>query len=170
MVHSGMVELTSQIVTEATPEQVWDVLTEFDRYAEWHPYQTISGKAELFSSLRIQTRSLETNEVIENARGVIITFDRCSRLQFFTGRPLLFSTRRFFELTPRSEGTSIRQGIRIDGIFGRRAFSKSGSLDGLKMHLHAFEAALTRRLVTERSTAKGRANRRARRAAKAKRK
>lgn len=165
-----MVQLTSQIVTDAAPEQVWGVLTEFDRYAEWHPYQTISGKAELFGSIQIQTRSLETDEIMESARGVIITFDRCRKLQFFTGRPLLFSTRRFFELTPRLDGTSITQGIRVDGIFGRRAFSKPESLSGLEMYLDAFEAGLTRRLVSGGSATGRSANRHARRAAKATRK
>ncbi len=162
-----MVEITSFVIADASPERVWSVLTDFGRYSEWHPYQTIDGKAEKFSSLRIVTRSLADRDSIEDARGVIITFQPCRRLAFFTGRPLLYSTRRFFELAPHGGGSLLKHGIRVGGVFGKRAFAAPQSKHGLQLYLQAFETALVRRVTTGTSGNSGSPNRRSRRRAKA---
>jgi hypothetical protein len=38
-------QLRTQIDIKATPERVWDILTDFDAYAQWNPFMTrASGK------------------------------------------------------------------------------------------------------------------------------
>ena len=40
-------ELTSEIEIDATPERIWSILTEFDKFPEWNPFiREISGNVE----------------------------------------------------------------------------------------------------------------------------
>ena len=43
-----MKELHSEIVIDASPERVWDVLTDFASYPQWNPFiRRISGELEV---------------------------------------------------------------------------------------------------------------------------
>ncbi|HLM33283.1 MAG TPA: SRPBCC domain-containing protein [Gaiellaceae bacterium] len=50
-----MKELRTQIEVEATPERVWEILTDFAAYPEWNPFiQRIEGEAALGSKLEVR--------------------------------------------------------------------------------------------------------------------
>jgi hypothetical protein len=50
-----MRELRTQIEVEATPERVWEILTDFDAYPEWNPFiQRIEGDAAPGSKLEVR--------------------------------------------------------------------------------------------------------------------
>jgi len=50
-----MKELRTQIEIEATPERVWEILTDFDAYPEWNPFiQAIEGEAAPGSKLEVR--------------------------------------------------------------------------------------------------------------------
>jgi hypothetical protein len=50
-----MKELRTQIEIEATPERVWEILTDFAAYPEWNPFiQTIEGRAAPGSKLEVR--------------------------------------------------------------------------------------------------------------------
>jgi len=50
-----MKELRTQIEIEATPERVWEILTDFDAYPEWNPFiQAIEGEAAPGSRLEVR--------------------------------------------------------------------------------------------------------------------
>ena len=50
-----MRELRTHIEIEATPERVWEVLTDFAAYSEWNPFiQTIEGDAAPGSKLEVR--------------------------------------------------------------------------------------------------------------------
>jgi hypothetical protein len=50
-----MRELRTQIEVEATPERVWEILTDFDAYPEWNPFiQRIEGEAAPGSKLEVR--------------------------------------------------------------------------------------------------------------------
>ena len=53
-----MKELRTEIEIQATPEKVWQVLTELDKYPEWNPfiYQAV-GKARVGEKVDITVRS-----------------------------------------------------------------------------------------------------------------
>ncbi|WP_152042997.1 SRPBCC domain-containing protein [Salinigranum salinum] len=38
-------ELTTHVEIDASPDRVWDVLTDFDRYHEWNPFLAVAGRA-----------------------------------------------------------------------------------------------------------------------------
>ncbi len=47
-------EIRSETVIEGTPDEVWVVLTDFDRYAEWNPgFEKASGRAEVGETLHL---------------------------------------------------------------------------------------------------------------------
>ena len=49
-----MKKLSTEILIEASPEEVWKVLTDFDRYPEWNPFITsISGKLKPRERLKV---------------------------------------------------------------------------------------------------------------------
>jgi hypothetical protein len=50
-----MRELRTQIEVEATPERVWEILTDFAAYPEWNPFvQRIEGEAAPGSKLEVR--------------------------------------------------------------------------------------------------------------------
>ena len=50
-----MKELRTQIEIEATPDRVWEILTDFAAYPEWNPFiQTIEGDAATGSKLEVR--------------------------------------------------------------------------------------------------------------------
>jgi hypothetical protein len=47
-------EIRSETVIEGTPDEVWAVLTDFDRYHEWNPgFSSASGRAEVGQTLHL---------------------------------------------------------------------------------------------------------------------
>jgi len=53
-----MKENRDEIIIQATPEEVWEVLTDFDRHAEWNPliYQA-KGVVEVGRRIKVSARS-----------------------------------------------------------------------------------------------------------------
>ena len=50
-----MKELRTQIEIEATPDRVWEILTDFAAYPEWNPFiQAIQGQAAAGSKLEVR--------------------------------------------------------------------------------------------------------------------
>lgn len=114
-------ELHTEINIDATPEVVWDVLTDLDRYAEWNPFIVeSSGRVEvgerLTNRLRMANGKVMTfrPEVTEAETGVV--FEWLGRL-FVPG---LFDGRHRFELAPTpSGGTTVMHSERFRGLLVR---------------------------------------------------
>lgn len=151
----------------ATPERVWDVLTDFSAYPEWNPLQTIEGHAELFAGLKIRTRKSEAGTVPPATRAIIWKIRAPEKLEFLSGRPFLDSTKRFFHLAPHQGGTRLRHGIVFSGAVSRWNFSHGHKLDRLEPMYRLFGDALIRRAKSSRSSPSTSGNRRTRRAAQA---
>ncbi len=50
-----MRRIETEVMIGATPEQVWGVLVDFDRYAEWNPFiREASGEAKVGARLRVR--------------------------------------------------------------------------------------------------------------------
>lgn len=163
-----MMELAVEIDVPARPEKVWQVLVDFDAYAEWNPWQTISGVAERFASLRIQSRRLD-GQPLETARAVIWKLEPNARLEFLSGSPLWSMSRRYFHLSASGAGTKLKHGIAFQGPAASWRFSRSHKIERLKPVYDTFGEALIRRATGKLPPMKYPENRHARRAAKAKR-
>jgi uncharacterized protein YndB with AHSA1/START domain len=52
-----MKEIRSEIEIQASPEKVWKILTDLDKYQEWNPFlHHAGGKTELFRVRAFETQ------------------------------------------------------------------------------------------------------------------
>jgi hypothetical protein len=100
--------LATQIDIEASPEQVWEVLADLDRYSTWNPFIVeAQGLAVLDSRLRLRMsppggRALTLKPKVTTAvPGVVLEW--LGRLPV----PFLFAGRHRFELHPTRTGTRV---------------------------------------------------------------
>lgn len=114
-------ELHTEVEIDATPEAVWQVLTDLDRYPEWNPFIVSAvGRAEVGERLtnRMQPPGGKgitfkpTVTVVEPAA----TFEWLGRL----GLPGIFDGRHRFDLAPSENGgTLVMHSERLDGLLVR---------------------------------------------------
>ncbi len=58
-------ETSDSIKIAATPENVWAVLADLDKYPQWHPsFQSVTGQLAVGSTLTIRTASPNTGNPI----------------------------------------------------------------------------------------------------------
>lgn len=58
-------EITTQIKINATPEQVWNVLTNFDRYGVWNPFiDYIDGDVEVGNKIKVKLGGMKFNPTV----------------------------------------------------------------------------------------------------------
>src|SRR6476660_5134221 len=57
VVYLSMKEINSEIEIFSTPEQVWRILTDFDKYPQWNPFiDQISGELKKGSKLTVHVK------------------------------------------------------------------------------------------------------------------
>lgn len=137
-------DLHTEIDIEATPEVVWQVLTDLDGYAEWNPFIT-SSVGELAIGERLVNRleppggSAMTFKpqvtVVENGE----TFEWLGRLGF-SG---LFDGRHRFEVKASPAGTKLTQSEAFDGLLVR--FMRKSLDSKTKSGFEAMNVALKNR-------------------------
>lgn len=152
----------------ASPKRVWNVLTDFDAYGEWHPYETISGDAEAFGRLRVTSRMLKGGNVESRSTGVIVRFEPEIALEFVSGSPFFWRARRWFHLQATPKGTLLRHGTTFTGWLARRAFKTTHKISRLQPFFEAASTALSRRATSPNWRKPSGGNRHSRRASKAK--
>ena len=95
--------ITTEVHIEATPERVWHILTDLDRYPEWNPFITqASGQLAEGGRLSIQAGGMAFKPVVR-------VYRPSQELQWlgslwFRG---LFDGAHRFELVPQSDGTTL---------------------------------------------------------------
>ena len=114
-------ELHTDIEIDASPEAVWSVLIDLDRYADWNPFiVSVQGRADVGERLtnRLQPQGgrgatfKPTVTVVEPNT----TFEWLGRF----GPPGVFDGRHRFELCPTdSGGTLVVHSERFDGVLVR---------------------------------------------------
>src|SRR5258706_12875392 len=98
-------ELRTEIEIAATPERVFQVLTDFARYPEWNPFIThISGELRVGLPLQIELSLPEKNKTYRFAPQ-LVRFETNQELRW-RGRfllPGLFDGEHFFQITPKGD-------------------------------------------------------------------
>ena len=164
-----MPELMVELEIAASPDRVWAVLTDFQAYDDWHPYQSITGKPELFSALTITSRMLGADvRKVTKAKAIVWKFDPGKRLELLSGRPFIASSRRIFLLLPHAKGTLVRHGVKFSGFWAARQFAHDHKIERLQPYYEAFGKALARRVASSPAVITGSGNRHSRRASKSK--
>ena len=113
-----MRELTTQIEIDASPERVWDVLTDFASYGEWNPFiRSIVGKPDVGSRLRVRIEPPDGRGM--TLKPTVRSADSARELSWL-GRllvPGVFDGEHRFALEPLDAGrTRFTQSERFRGI------------------------------------------------------
>jgi hypothetical protein len=140
-----MREFTLATTIAARPEDVWDVLADFERYPEWHP---------LVERLTVTTHwSTQLKVVIRIARrialrGSLLEFDPPTRMQW-DGRHALWgmlNPKYSLEITSDPGVTVVTQKLKVGGLLGRLAPGLLSSLpDALAESAYALKQRAERR-------------------------
>jgi len=111
-------ELRSEIVIEAPPERVWDVLTDFDRFREWNPFiREASGRIEKDQRLNITLHP--SGGRMLKIRPLVVSVEPNKELRWIghLGVPGIFDGQHIFELEPSgSTRTVLVQREQFGGI------------------------------------------------------
>jgi hypothetical protein len=113
-------QLHSTIDIDASPEQVWAVLTDLGRWSEWNPFLTsASGEVAEGSRLRIRFSPPGGRSITMRPRVTAVEPGRTFEWLGHVGVPGIFDGRHRFELRPTGAGTTLTQAESFGGYLVR---------------------------------------------------
>lgn len=112
-----MIKLETEIALPASPEQVWQILTDFQSFPEWNSLEVLEGIPELDSKLTIKTLAPDGSGIIYSFKAVIVNFEPYSHLAWKGGVPGLLSGIHFWQLSPTAAGTHLVHGEDFFGLY-----------------------------------------------------
>ena len=139
-----MREIRTEIVLDATPEAVWDALTDLEAYAEWNP-QTVEASGTVAEGERVELTVRPSGGRERTMTATVVAADRPRRLEWVStlGSRWLFSARHTFELEPlEDDRTRLVNRERHAGVLVRFAVSDDAGSD-----YEAMNRALAERLA-----------------------
>lgn len=113
-------ELHTEIDIDATPDVVWQILTDLDQYFEWNPFITSSvGKPEVGEAL-VNRMEPPGGMAITMKPEVTVVEDGKS-FEWFgkLGFPGVFDGRHRFDIEASGTGTKLTQSEELDGVLVR---------------------------------------------------
>lgn len=113
-------ELHTEIEIDATPEVVWQVLTDLDRYADWNPFITSSvGEARVGTKLINRLEPPDGNAVTFKPRVTVVESGRVLEWLGSLGFRGIFDGRHRFEIAASPNGTKLTQSETFSGVLVR---------------------------------------------------
>lgn len=139
-----MAALTTSIDIEASPDAVWDVLTDFRRYPEWNPFMRVVGRANEGARLVVDLTPPGTRRF--RFRPTVTRVDPGHELRwlghlFVSG---LYDGEHRFTLDATDEGTRLTHAESFDGILVGLVNRVVGS--ATEAGFHEMNAALKERV------------------------
>jgi len=110
-------QLHTEIDIEASPEVVWDILTDLERYADWNPF-VVSSTGDVEIGKRLTNRLQPPGGKAMTFRPTVTAvasgqvFEWLGRLGF----PGIFDGRHRFELEATSNGTRLVHSEHLSGV------------------------------------------------------
>ena len=143
-----MKHIRTEALIPASPDRVWAVLADFDRYAEWNPLN-IAASGEAKPGGKIRTTFLNPGGKPGATITQTVTLTTCEpgkALAWSGSVPLLFKGRHHFTLTPEGSGTRLVHGEDLGGLIGNGFTDEQLTRDFLP-HYEAVNAALAKRVA-----------------------
>ncbi len=138
------IETTESI--DASPERVWQVLTDLDAYPEWNPFIT-EGSGEIRKGGKLKLRMQPPGGKAMNFSPTVLAADPARELRWL-GRlvvPGIFDGEHWFTLEAERKGTRLVQGEKFTGILPR---FMGGTLSRTEQGFKSLNAALKERAET----------------------
>jgi hypothetical protein len=112
-----MHELHTEIEIEATPEQVWAVLSDLGAYRSWNPFVTdLQGAVVEGTRLRVRLSPPGGRGITMKPRVTVAEPARAFEWLGHLGVPGVFDGRHRFELRPTATGTTLVQRETFSGV------------------------------------------------------
>ena len=112
-------EIRTEIIIQATPEKVWTILTDFEKYPQWNPFITsVKGQVEQGNTIQIRIEPPNGNGM--TFKPTVLTKNENRELRWlgkflFSG---LFDGEHKFELAENGDGTlTFVQSEKFKGVF-----------------------------------------------------
>jgi hypothetical protein len=111
-------EIKTEILINTTPEKVWNILTDFDKYPNWNPFiKSITGNVAVGNKIAARIEPPEANGMTFKPK--ILAFETNKELRWIGHLlfPGLFDGEHKFELIDNKNGTTtFRQSEKFGGI------------------------------------------------------
>jgi len=109
--------ISADIVIDAPARDIWDVLADFRRYAEWNPFiRRAEGSATPGERITIRVHQLDRKPTTFKPRIVAAEPGRELRWRGHVLAPGVFDGEHAFELTPVGGGVRVTQSERFSGL------------------------------------------------------
>jgi hypothetical protein len=120
-----MHRIRTEAVIAATPDRVWAVLADFDRYAEWNPLNIrAAGQARPGARIPMTFLNLARPGSTIDQTVTLVACEPGRSLAWGGSVPLLFKGRHHFTLTEDAAGTRLLHGEDLGGLIPM-TFSKA---------------------------------------------
>ena len=111
-------EIKTEISINATPEKVWSILTDFDKYPNWNPFiKSITGNVAVGNKITARLEPPEANGM--TFKPTVLAFEKNKEFRWIGHLlfPRLFDGEHKFELNDNRNGTTtFRQSEKFAGI------------------------------------------------------
>ncbi|MBX0333801.1 SRPBCC domain-containing protein [Pontibacter sp. HSC-14F20] len=136
-----MQHIETEILINASPEKVWTVLTDFERYPTWNPFiKSINGEKGLGKQLKVSIQPPDGTGMTFKPK--VLAFDANKEFRwkgklFFKG---IFDGEHYFRLTDAGNGTTrFSHGEKFSGFL---VALMGGTLDKTKVGFELMNEAL----------------------------
>ncbi|MEI6438833.1 MAG: SRPBCC domain-containing protein [Alphaproteobacteria bacterium] len=142
-----MPSILTEISLDHTLERVWQVLVDFDHYAEWNPLN-IKAKGQARLGARIPMTFLNPASPGSTIRQTVTvtTFEPGRALAWSGSIPFLFNGRHYFTLSKEASGVRLQHGEDLGGWIGN-GFTPTQIARDFVPHYEAVNLALAQRLA-----------------------
>ncbi|CAN7380655.1 SRPBCC domain-containing protein [Phenylobacterium sp. LjRoot164] len=141
-----MHQIRTEAIIPATPDAVWAVLADFERYVEWNPLNLEAhGQAKVGTKAKMVFRNLAGQGVIRQTVRIVAA-EPARELAWSGHVPLLFAGRHGFLLTPHAQGTHVLHTEVLGGLLPA-TWSKAKITRDFTPAYEAVNVALARRVA-----------------------
>lgn len=124
-------EIRTEITINTSATEAWQLLTNFDNYANWHPYIVkIDGDIALKEKIKVTT--IDTDSTTDQFSAYVLEFELDKQLAWGGSLGFIFSARHYFIIEPLNDNQILFiQGEYWHGLFGKNY--------GKKIYLETFQ-------------------------------
>ncbi|MFP2931919.1 SRPBCC family protein [Pyxidicoccus sp. 3LG] len=141
-----MVRLETETFINASPDAVWQVLTDFQRYPEWNPLiPKAVGEAKPGGRMRMTAFAPDGSGKSFTFTGTLVRFEPGRVLEWTGGVPLILSGLHYFHLSPASGGTRMVHGEDFFGLYP--FFAGRKRMQGLRPAYEGLNRAIVERVA-----------------------
>jgi len=101
-------EIKTEILINASPERVWNILTDFEKYPNWNPFiKSISGNVKVGNNIKARLEPPGSQGMTINPKVLALDINKEFRWKGHLLFPGLFDGEHKFELIDNKNGTTI---------------------------------------------------------------